>query len=271
MAPRSSPERGPASTAAEGIDLRDVYERQYSAAGDDARRYGAWRELCAANKADHVAELIAGLPDPPRTVVEVGCGDGVLLAELARRGVGESHHGFDISERAIAYAADRPGVDRAEPFDGQTLPVADATYDLGILSHVLEHVPDPLPLLRETARVSRALIVEVPLEDNLSASRPAAQAGREAIGHLHRFARADVVALAAAADLRVAADIADPLPLAIHSFFADAPAARAKATAKAVARRAAFTLAPRRAERLFTLHYAALCMPSAPREGSLGS
>jgi SAM-dependent methyltransferase len=205
-------------------------------------------------------ELVRALPSPPLTIAEVGCGDGVLLAQLARRGVGDTRHGFDISERAVAYAADRPGVDRARRFDGRSLPIADAAYDLGVLSHVLEHVPDPLPLLRDTARACRAVIVEVPLEDNLTASRASAQAGRDAIGHLHRFSRADVAALAGQAGLRVAADLADPLPLAVHCFFAETPTAHAKALAKATARRALFTVAPRRAERAFTVHYAALCL-----------
>jgi SAM-dependent methyltransferase len=185
----------------------------------------------------------------------------VLLAQLARRGVGEARHGFDISERAVAFAAGRPGVDEAHAFDGHSLPVADAAYDLGILSHVLEHVPDPLPLLREAARVCRAVIVEVPLEDNLTASRASAQAGRDAIGHLHRFSRADVATLVDAAGLRVAADLADPLPFAVHCFFSETPAGRARALAKAGARRAVFTIAPRLAERAFTVHYAALCLP----------
>ncbi|HEX2161860.1 MAG TPA: class I SAM-dependent methyltransferase [Thermoleophilaceae bacterium] len=206
------------------------------------------------------------MPRPPRSVVEVGCGDGVLLGELARRGVGESRHGFEISERAVAYATSRPGVDRAERFDGHTLPVADHAYDLGILSHVLEHVPDPLPLLRETARACEAVVVEVPLEDNVTASRSSASAGRAAIGHLHRFSRADVSRLASAAGLQVVAELADPLPLAVHSFFADTPAVKAKALAKTAARRAVFAAAPTRAERLFTVHYAALCLPSTTRE-----
>lgn len=207
-----------------------------------------------------MVELIGALPRPPQTIVEVGCGDGVLLTQLARRGVGERRDGFDISERAASFAATRPDVDSAQRFDGHTLPVPDAGYDLGILSHVLEHVPDPLPLLRETARACHAVIVEVPLEDNLSASRASAQAGRDAIGHLHRFSRADIGQLAASAGLRVAADLADPLPLAVHSFFATTPTARAKAALKASARRSLFTVAPPLAERAFTLHYAALCV-----------
>jgi SAM-dependent methyltransferase len=244
--------------------LQDVYERQYSAAGEQARRYGAWRQLCGIGKAGHVAELVGALPrltPPPRTVAEIGCGDGILLSLLARRGVGEVHHGYDISERAVAKAAVHPEIDRVEAFDGRTLPAADGAYDLGVLSHVLEHVPDPLALLRETARACQAVAVEVPLEDNLSASRASAQAARDAIGHLHRFSRADVHSLAGAAGLRVASELADPLPLAVHAYFAETAGARAKAMAKASTRRAIFTLAPHRAERLFTVHYAALCVP----------
>lgn len=242
-------------------ELRDVYERQYSATGDDARLYGAWRELCAEGKADHVAELVEALSEPPRTIADVGCGDGVLMTLLARRGVGEVRHGYDISERAVRSARTRSELARVERFDGRTLPVADGAYDLGVLSHVLEHVPDPLPLLRETARACRAVVVEVPLEDNLAASRTSAERGREAIGHLHRFARADVHELAARAGLQVLAELADPLPLAVHRYFAETSLSRLKATVKAAGRRAIFTLAPRRSERVFTVHYTCICVP----------
>src|SRR3712207_8682865 len=46
------------------------------------------------------------------------------------------------------------------------------------------HVPDPEPLLAEAARVARYVLVEVPLEDNRSAARPAKRAISESIGHL---------------------------------------------------------------------------------------
>ena len=251
----------PADDPQASAALREVYEAQYSATGADARLYGGWRELCGAGKADHVTRLIGALPKPPRTIADVGCGDGVLMTLLARRGVGEVRHGYDISERAVASARTRPEIERAERFDGRTLPVVDGAYDLGVLSHVLEHVPDPLPLLRETARACRAVVVEVPLEDNASASRASAQRGREAIGHLHRFSRADVHRLVDRAGLRIAAELADPLPLAVHSYFADTPSSRLEAAVKAAGRRAIFTAAPRRAERLFTVHYACLCVP----------
>lgn len=241
-------------------ELRDVYEQQYSAEGDDGMLYGRWRALCAEGKADHVARLAGKLPEAPSTIAEVGCGDGVLLGCLAARGIGRRRDGFEISERAVALAAGRPGVDSVQRFDGATLPVADRAYDLGVLSHVLEHVPDPMPLLKETARISRAVVVEVPLEDNRSASRPAAQKGRDEIGHLHRFNRGDVHTLCAAAGVRVAAELSDPLPLDVHTFFARTPAQTAKATTKALVRRALYLASQKTAERAFTVHYACLAV-----------
>ncbi len=248
-------------TATGSAELRDVYEEQYSAEGAYAMRCGAWRALGATGKADHVATLTTGLQDRPRTLAEVGCGDGGLLDALASRGVADLFHGFEISERAVQIASNRPAIERVERFDGTSLPAGDAAYDLGVLSHVLEHVPDPLPLLRETARMCRAVVLEVPLEDNRFASRPAAQRGRDAIGHLHRFSRADVHRLASDAGLDVARELADPLPLEVHLFWAAGAGARIRAFAKAVVRRGLFTVAPRVAERTFTVHYAALLVP----------
>lgn len=242
--------------------LRDLYEGHYAAEGGDAALYGGWRELCGEGKADHVAALARRLPEAPRTIADVGCGDGVLLTLLARRGMGERRHGFEISERAVAIAAGRPEVERVQRFDGSRLPVADASYDLGILSHVLEHVPDPAPLLGEVARACRAVVVEVPLEDNRSAGRPAAERARREIGHLHRFDRAGIRELAASAGLRVVAELADPLPREVHLYFANGATQRARALVKAGLRRGLFRVAPRLAERTFTVHYACLCIPA---------
>jgi SAM-dependent methyltransferase len=217
-----------------------------------------------------VAELVRRLPGSPRTVAEVGCGDGVLLTLLARRGVGERLHGFEISERAVAIAAGRPEIERVERFDGAALPAPDGAYDLGVLSHVLEHVPEPAPLLAEVARACRAVVIEVPLEANRSASRPAAQVARRELGHLHRFSRSAVRRLVGEAGLRIEANLTDPLPRAVHLYFARTRAERARALAKAGVRRGLFTLAPRVAERAFTVHYACLCLPEQGVAGAGG-
>lgn len=96
-----------------------------------------------------VADLVERLA--PATTIDVGCGEGYVLAALQRRGVGGHLHGVDLAEGAIAEARTRVG-------DGVSLEVADATtlgeagrrFDLVLSLEVLEHIPDPgraLPVL----------------------------------------------------------------------------------------------------------------------------
>ena len=238
--------------------LAGFYDAAYAAADD---RYLRWRQLSARGKADHVFSLceVAGLA--PASAAEIGCGDGALLAELGARGLTGELHGFEVSDEAARIARTRgaPGLVDVTVFDGTALPVDDGAFDLAILSHVLEHVPDPLALLREAARVARAVVLEVPLEVNLSARRPAKRAGAQDIGHLQALDRARVREMVGAAGLRVDEDLLDPLPLEVHRFFAGSVGERARATVKGTVRRGLFAISPRAAERLFTLHYAALC------------
>jgi SAM-dependent methyltransferase len=239
-------------------DLKRFYEEAYSGPPEEGKRYARWRELGARAKADHVQELCARIGLEPRSVVEVGCGDGALLAELRSRGLGEELAGYEISESAVAIARGR-GI-RAESFDGARLPLSDDAFDLGVLSHVLEHVEEPAALLAETARVSRAVILEVPLEANVSARRGSKREGAVEIGHLQRLDRRAARRIVHEAGLEVAAELTDPLTREVHAFFADSAPARVSAAAKAALRRAAYGASRRAAERLFTVHYACACV-----------
>jgi ubiquinone/menaquinone biosynthesis C-methylase UbiE len=116
-----------------------------------------YRSRTVRNETHHTVSLIAPHLAPGSSVLDVGCGEGHVLAELRAHGAGEIH-GVDI--------VDLRG-DRELPFqlyDGQTLPFADRRFDLVVLSFVLHHVPDDrkLRLLREALRVSRGkvLIIE---------------------------------------------------------------------------------------------------------------
>jgi SAM-dependent methyltransferase len=192
--------------------------------------------------------------------VEIGCGDGALLAELGERGLAPVLDGFELSPPAaeLAQARSIPGARRIEAFDGADVPAEDGAYDLAVLSHVLEHVPEPMALLREAARVAPAVLIEVPLEDNRSARREEKRAEAARIGHVQFFDRAAVHALVRVAGLRVAAELSDPLPYAHHAFFAGTRGERARAALKSGVRRAAWRAAPKLAERAFTVHYACL-------------
>lgn len=242
-------------------DPAAFYTAGYSLDDHEHRlKMGRWRAIGARSKAAHAAELCSRAGLTPARVVEIGCGDGALLSALSDRWPTARFDGFELSAPAIEIARGRAiaRVERLEAYDGSRIPVEDGTYDLAILSHVLEHVPDPEPLLAEAARVAKHVLVEVPLENNRSAARPAKRAISASIGHLHAFDRAAVRALARRAGVRPVAELADPLAREHHAFFADSAKARVAAAAKWAVRAASHRAHAPSAERFFTVHYAVL-------------
>lgn len=246
-------------------ELSAFYERAYTQESADAAVYSRWRALGARGKADHVITLCGGAGIAPRSTLEVGCGDGALLCELHARRFGGTLAGVEITDAAVAIARERPQIDSVQRYDGERLPYADRAFALGVLSHVLEHVPDPAALLREVARVCDAVLVEVPLEANISARRAGKREHAAEVGHLQRLTRGDVRATAARAELTVVVDLTDPLPLAVHTFFASGAAGKLRAAAKWAIRATVHRASPRLAQRLFTVHYACLCVDSRRR------
>jgi SAM-dependent methyltransferase len=241
--------------------LRQFYEAGYSHTGDEARRYERWRALGAQGKAARALRALGDLPGSSSTsVLEIGCGDGSVLAELRGLRPGWSFSGVEIADAAARIAQHRNPEATIRTYDGERLPWPEAAFDVGLLSHVVEHVVDPRATLREAARVCRTLVVEVPLEGNLSAARRGKRRGADAIGHLHRFTRRDVREIVEGADLVVAAELTDPLPREVHRFFADTRQAGAAADLRWLVRAALHRSAPRLAERVFTVHYLAVCV-----------
>jgi SAM-dependent methyltransferase len=244
-------------------ELTRFYDDAYSQDPAQSAIYARWRALGAIGKADHVTRLCARAGIAPASTLEVGCGDGALLCELRRRGFGGRLSGVEITEAAVAIARERAQIDSVALYDGLHLPAADGAHELGILSHVLEHVPDPGALLAEVARACRAVLVEVPLEANVSAQRSAKRAHAAEVGHLQRLDRAGARAIVERADLQIICELEDALPLSVQRFFAATRAARAAARAKWALRAGLHRLVPSLARRLFTVHYACLCVPRA--------
>jgi SAM-dependent methyltransferase len=225
--------------------------------------YARWRALGAVAKADHVLAVVGDRLGSEARVLDIGCGDGALILELAGRRPAWRFSGVEIAERAVELAAERCPEADIRLYDGSVLPFAEGEVDLAVLSHVLEHVPDPVAVLREAGRVAARVVVEVPLEANLSARRAAKRGIAADVGHIQRFSAAGVADVARAAGLRVVADVSDPLGREVHVFFARSRAQRARGELKWLVRAAAHGVSPRLAQRSFTVHYACLCEAAA--------
>lgn len=109
-----------------------------------------------------------------KSVLEVGCGRGATLLELAKRGGHVT--GLDYSEEALAVCRrleGRNGSTGRAIFvngDARELPFPGASFDFVFSVGLIEHFQDPLPLLTEQCRVLRSsgyLLVQVPQKYSL--------------------------------------------------------------------------------------------------------
>jgi SAM-dependent methyltransferase len=98
--------------------------------------------------ARHIAPLL------PRgaTVLDVGCGDGLLGRTIRDERPDLALTGIDVLVRPRTHIP-------VQEFDGLTLPLADRAVDVILLVDVLHHADNPMRLLAEAARVARHAIV----------------------------------------------------------------------------------------------------------------
>ncbi|MCW2969325.1 MAG: methyltransferase protein [Solirubrobacterales bacterium] len=138
----------------------------------------------------------------PSSLLDVGCGEGVLVHRWAARRPQARMVGIDLEEESIQEGWSRRRAPNLEyrVMEAANLPFADAEFELASAIEVLEHVPDPEHTLSEMARCARGhLLVSVPREPlwrmlNLARGAYWTSLGNTP-GHLNHWSRRSFVEL----------------------------------------------------------------------------
>lgn len=138
---------------------------------DDLTGFGGMvLEVYTLNRFDWLINKI----DPNAKIVDIGCGDATLW----------KIHGLYGKENIVLVDIDlydHPNFVRA---DAHNLPFKDKSFDIALLCEILEHVEDPVQVLREAKRVASRILITVPDEANwISLYRPYTPIWEEIILH----------------------------------------------------------------------------------------
>jgi len=138
----------------------------------------------------------------PGSILDVGCGEGVLVHRWATRLPRARLVGIDLEEESIQAGWAQRQAPNLEyrVMRAERLPFADGQFELASAIEVLEHVPDPEHTLAEMARCSCGhLLVSVPREPlwrMLNMARGAYLGGLgNTPGHLNHWSRRSFVRL----------------------------------------------------------------------------
>jgi SAM-dependent methyltransferase len=133
--------------------------------GNTYDKYASQNPVERRLMAGFFAALDRALPDEaPRSILEVGVGEGEVAERVRDRFPNARFVGIDLPDPALG----ERWSDRSLPgafADIARLPFPDRRFDLVLAIEVLEHVPDPPAALRELQRVASAgLVLSVPRE-----------------------------------------------------------------------------------------------------------
>jgi predicted TPR repeat methyltransferase len=115
-----------------------------------------------------VADTVVTRKPSARTVLDVGCGTGLVGRALRERGFVGQLRGLDISRASLEIARQAPAYDALEQADlQQRLPADDDSVDAVVCVGVMTYLPEVEAVWREFVRVAKpgGLVVVTQRED----------------------------------------------------------------------------------------------------------
>jgi ubiquinone/menaquinone biosynthesis C-methylase UbiE len=137
-----------------------MHEKQFDGAVERLRA----PERVARLEVGHVVDLCLEAGEL-KSVLDVGVGSGLFAEAFSQRGL--AVFGVDINPQMILAAREFVPQGKFREAPAETLPYADASFDLVFLGMLLHESDEPLKALKEAQRVSRrrVCILEWPYRD----------------------------------------------------------------------------------------------------------
>ena len=212
-----------------------------------------WRAIGADQKYDNIRKLCSHIPH--QKILEIGAGDGAISERLCTHQFCTELHALDISASGIQKLKQKqiPRIRQAQVFDGRHVPYQDQSFDLVILSHVVEHLEHPRQLLYEACRVGKAVFVEVPLEDTRTLSPKYVP---DHVGHINVYSPRTIRHLLQTCGLEIQKEYVHVPSLKAHRH-----SSGLKGILKYTTKRMALSVIPSLSTQMFTYHASFLGIP----------
>jgi len=159
----------------DAVPIGDWLHQGTSDVGEVADRYDEWAQSYDDDLASWsyraptvVAETVVSRHPGAGSVLDVGCGTGLVGRALRAQGFEEKILGLDISHASLEIAGQRGGYDSLEQADlQQRLAIEEDGVDAVVCVGVMTYLPDVEAVWREFARVVRpgGLVVVTQRED----------------------------------------------------------------------------------------------------------
>ena len=164
--------------------------------GEYFRNNPSWDLEDSPWKAKKVAELLATIHYRPKSICEVGCGAGGVLAALGRFYPDAELFGYEVAREAEKFwgAHQESHIQFAV---GDFFELNRRHFDLVLLVDVIEHLENPFEFLRRLRAYGDIFVFHIPLDlsaTNVLRESPLLRSWSR-VGHLHYFTKGLALAM----------------------------------------------------------------------------